>query len=105
MWAIIAWPMAGDGKLNAQCVSCPVLVVIMHITDGACLLFDVYPQENGFAPLYVTSSASQKVIDKLKKAAVGCKEMVLATDEDREGEAISWHLLQVRQRRGSVFLQ
>ncbi|MCP4640308.1 MAG: type I DNA topoisomerase, partial [bacterium] len=50
--------------------------------------------ENGFKPLYVVTSDSKKHIAALKKALKDADEVVLATDEDREGESISWHLLE-----------
>jgi DNA topoisomerase-1 len=51
--------------------------------------------ENGFEPYYVVSDAKKKTVADLKKALAGADELYLATDEDREGEAIAWHLLQV----------
>ena len=48
-----------------------------------------------FTPFYVVSDDSKKTVAELKKALKGADELYLATDEDREGEAISWHLLQV----------
>lgn len=50
--------------------------------------------ENGFEPLYVVQSAKKATIRKLKDALKTVDELFLATDEDREGEAIAWHLLQ-----------
>jgi len=51
--------------------------------------------DNGFKPYYVVSPERAEQVRKLKAALKGKTELVLATDEDREGEAISWHLLQV----------
>jgi DNA topoisomerase-1 len=51
--------------------------------------------ENKFEPYYVVSDAKKKTVAELKKALAGADELYLATDEDREGEAIAWHLLQV----------
>lgn len=51
--------------------------------------------DNGFEPYYVVSDAKKKTVADLKKALAGADELFLATDEDREGEAIAWHLLQV----------
>ena len=51
--------------------------------------------EEDFAPLYVVASDKKKKITELKKLLKECDELLLATDEDREGEAISWHLLEV----------
>ncbi len=48
--------------------------------------------ENDFAPTYEVSADKKKVISQLKKAAQGAKTIILATDPDREGEAIAWHL-------------
>ena len=49
---------------------------------------------NDFAPLYVVPATSRKVIKDLKDALKDADQLILATDEDREGESISWHLLQ-----------
>ncbi|GLU89383.1 DNA topoisomerase 1 [Agromyces sp. NBRC 114283] len=50
--------------------------------------------DNGFEPYYVVSDAKKKTVAELKRALKGADELLLATDEDREGEAIAWHLLQ-----------
>ena len=51
--------------------------------------------ENDFAPLYVVDSRKKKVVSDLKAKLKDADELLLATDEDREGEAIAWHLTQV----------
>ncbi|WP_248704471.1 type I DNA topoisomerase [Curtobacterium sp. MWU13-2055] len=51
--------------------------------------------DNGFEPYYVVSDAKKKTVAELKRALKDADELYLATDEDREGEAIAWHLLQV----------
>ncbi|MEY4492148.1 MAG: hypothetical protein RL085_559, partial [Actinomycetota bacterium] len=51
--------------------------------------------ENDFEPHYAISPGKSKTVSDLKKALSGAEELYLATDEDREGEAIAWHLLQV----------
>jgi DNA topoisomerase I len=51
--------------------------------------------ENGFEPYYVISAGKSKTVSELKAALKNADELYLATDEDREGEAIAWHLLQV----------
>ena len=51
--------------------------------------------ENDFEPYYAISAGKNKTVTDLKKALAGAQELYLATDEDREGEAIAWHLLQV----------
>lgn len=48
-----------------------------------------------FEPLYIVPTDKKKVVKTLKDALKGVDELILATDEDREGESISWHLLQV----------
>lgn len=51
--------------------------------------------EADFDPLYVIPKDKSKIVKALKDALKGVDELVLATDEDREGESISWHLLQL----------
>jgi DNA topoisomerase I len=51
--------------------------------------------ENDFKPLYVVHADKKKKIGELKKKLKEADEVLLATDEDREGEAISWHLVEV----------
>jgi len=51
--------------------------------------------DHGFEPLYVVPGAKKAQVAKLKAALKDADELFLATDEDREGEAIAWHLLQV----------
>ena len=51
--------------------------------------------ENDFEPFYVVSPGKSKTVSELKAALKNCDELYLATDEDREGEAIAWHLLEV----------
>ncbi len=51
--------------------------------------------EEGFTPKYVVPRAKTKVVNELKKAAKTASAIYLATDPDREGEAISWHLREV----------
>jgi DNA topoisomerase-1 len=66
-----------------------------HVRDlekGNALGVDV---DNGYAPNYVVSPEKNKVVRELKEASKQAQEVWLATDEDREGEAISWHLCQV----------
>ena len=48
--------------------------------------------EHGFQPEYVVPADKKKVVSELKKLASGAETVWLASDEDREGEAISWHL-------------
>ena len=48
--------------------------------------------ENGYTPKYITIKGKQKLVKELKAEAKKCDGVLLATDPDREGEAISWHL-------------
>lgn len=50
--------------------------------------------ENNFEPQYIIPKKAQKNVTALKKLASKADEVILATDEDREGEAIAWHLMQ-----------
>ncbi len=51
--------------------------------------------DNGFDPYYVVDPDKRKKVAELKRLLKGADELLLATDEDREGEAIAWHLLEV----------
>jgi DNA topoisomerase-1 len=51
--------------------------------------------ENGFEPLYVVDARKKKTVAELKQLLADADELYLATDEDREGEAIAWHLKEV----------
>ncbi len=51
--------------------------------------------ESDFQPYYVVSPGKAKTVSELKSALKNAEELYLATDEDREGEAIAWHLLEV----------
>lgn len=64
-----------------------------HIRDlhGKNLSVDI---ENGFEPEYVIPADKKKLVTELKKLAKEAETVWLASDEDREGEAISWHLLE-----------
>ena len=58
--------------------------------------------ENGFEPEYVTIPGKEKTLADLKNAARESREILLATDPDREGEAIAWHVAsQVRRKNGA----
>ena len=51
--------------------------------------------DNGFAPKYITIKGKQKLVKELKAEAKKCDGVLLATDPDREGEPISWHLANI----------
>jgi DNA topoisomerase-1 len=61
-------------------------------TEAGRLGVDV---EDGFRPVYVVSPSKRDVVASLKKALKNASEVYLATDEDREGEAIAWHVREV----------
>ncbi len=58
--------------------------------------------EQGFEPLYIVSPEKRQTIRELKELLKGVDVLYLATDEDREGESISWHLLEVLQPKVPV---
>ncbi len=51
--------------------------------------------EDKFQPIYVVPKTKKKIVQELKTALKAADELILATDEDREGESISWHLLEI----------
>lgn len=51
--------------------------------------------ENDFAPLYVINPDKKQKVAELKELLKDAEELILATDEDREGEAIAWHLMEI----------
>ena len=58
--------------------------------------------DDGFTPLYVVPADKRKTVKMLKDALKDADELYLATDEDREGESIGWHLLEVLQPKVPV---
>jgi len=62
-----------------------------HVRDLPKSQLGVDPKK-GFKPKYVVSPAKKKILDELKKAAERVDTLYIATDPDREGEAIGWHL-------------
>lgn len=58
--------------------------------------------DNGFEAYYVVDADKKKKVSELKRALKDADELYLATDEDREGEAIAWHLLEVLQPKVPV---
>jgi DNA topoisomerase-1 len=58
--------------------------------------------DQNFNPLYIIPSEKEKRVNELKRAVKNASEVFLATDEDREGESISWHLLSVLEPKVPV---
>ena len=71
-----------------------------HIRDlpkenGAIKIVEKGPDSWSFTPTYVVSDGKEKVVSELKSATKAADEIYLASDPDREGEAIAWHLKEV----------
>ena len=58
--------------------------------------------EGGFDPYYIVSPDKKKTVAELKKSLKDADTLYLATDEDREGEAIAWHLLETLKPKKST---
>jgi len=69
-----------------------VLASVGHVRDLPKSNKDAVDIEGGFIPRYVISPGKQDIIERIQKAAAKASEVYLATDPDREGEAISWHI-------------
>ncbi|HMO77962.1 MAG TPA: type I DNA topoisomerase [Candidatus Paceibacterota bacterium] len=72
-----------------------VLSSIGHVRDLPKSNKDAVDIENGFVPRYIISPGKNKVIEGLKSAAKKADEVLLASDPDREGEAIAWHVAEL----------
>jgi len=71
-----------------------IVASVGHVRDLPKSQFGV-DTDNNFEPKYITIRGKGDVISQLKKDAKGSKKIYLATDPDREGEAISWHLAEL----------
>lgn len=69
-----------------------VLASVGHVRDLPKSNKDAVDIEEGFKPRYVVPAEKREVIEKIKRAAAKADEIYLATDPDREGEAIAWHI-------------
>jgi DNA topoisomerase-1 len=69
-----------------------VLASVGHVRDLPKSSKDAIDVEGGFIPRYVVSPEKRDVIERIKKAAGEASDIFLATDPDREGEAIAWHI-------------
>ncbi|MDP2593727.1 MAG: type I DNA topoisomerase [bacterium] len=72
-----------------------VLASVGHVRDLPKSNKDAVDIEGGFVPRYVVSAEKREVIEKIKRAALSADGVYLATDPDREGEAIAWHIKEV----------
>jgi DNA topoisomerase I len=72
-----------------------VLASVGHVRDLPKSNKDAVDIEGGFIPRYVVSADKREVIGKIERAAEKADEIYLATDPDREGEAIAWHIKEV----------
>jgi len=72
-----------------------VLASVGHVRDLPKSNKDAVDIEGGFIPRYVVSADKREVIAKIERAAAKADEIYLATDPDREGEAIAWHIAQI----------
>ena len=72
-----------------------VLASVGHVRDLPKSNKDAVDIEGGFIPRYVVSADKREVIAKIERAAEKADEIYLATDPDREGEAIAWHIKEV----------
>src|SRR3989344_5720722 len=72
-----------------------VLASVGHVRDLPKSNKDAVDIEGGFIPRYVISADKREVIEKIQRAAGKADEIYLATDPDREGEAIAWHIKEV----------
>lgn len=72
-----------------------VIASMGHVRDLPKSQMGVDLENDHFTPKYITIRGKGDLIAKLKKEAKGAKKIYLATDPDREGEAISWHLAQI----------
>ncbi len=69
-----------------------VLASVGHVRDLPKSSKNAINIEKGFTPNYVVAQGKKEVIEKITRAAERASEVLLATDPDREGEAIAWHI-------------
>lgn len=72
-----------------------------HVRDLPAKDGSVLP-DSDFEMTWEVESDSQKVVNEIAKAVKGAKRLILATDPDREGEAISWHLLKILEQKRAL---
>ncbi len=72
-----------------------VLASVGHVRDLPKSNKDAVDIEDGFTPRYVVQPEKREIIERIKRAAEKASDVFLATDPDREGEAIAWHIKEV----------
>src|SRR3989440_3764415 len=78
-----------------------VLASFGHVRDLPAKTGSVDPEHN-FRMVWEVDDKSRKRLDDIAKAVKGAKKLILATDPDREGEAISWHVLEVLKQKNAL---
>src|SRR5699024_1058293 len=78
-----------------------VLASFGHVRDLPSKDGSVAP-DNDFAMTWEIDSGSQKIIREIAEAVKKADKLILATDPDREGEAISWHILQILEQKKAL---
>jgi DNA topoisomerase IA len=99
---IVESPTKGDTIRKFLGAEYKVLASFGHVRDLPKTKFGVDVEKN-FEPKYVIIPKAKKVINLLKKEAEKAKTLILASDPDREGEAIAWHLTQVLNLNGKPY--
>src|ERR1700730_7604900 len=78
-----------------------VLASFGHVRDLPAKTGSVDPEHN-FRMVWEVDDKSRKRLDDIAEAVKGAKKLILATDPDREGEAISWHVLEVLKQKNAL---
>src|SRR5499427_6891888 len=78
-----------------------VLASFGHVRDLPAKNGSVDPDHN-FRMLWEVDSKAQKRLNEIAKAVKGADKLILATDPDREGEAISWHVLEILKEKDAL---
>jgi len=103
MWLVIVESPTKARKLKSYLGDAyQVEASVGHVRDLAKNKLSVDVEHN-FAPEYQVSEDKQAVVQKLSKLAKSSEGVVLATDPDREGEAIAWHLQELLKKQGRLF--
>src|SRR5713101_2117760 len=81
-----------------------VLASFGHVRDLPAKDGSVDPEQN-FRMIWEIDEKSQKRLNDIARAVKGASKLILATDPDREGEAISWHVLEVLKEKNAIKTQ